>query len=128
MCHVLKTPHQKGGRFSLSSSSERKQKLPTGQHSQGRNPVGLVSHEVICGPRPLHIDMAYYDWLAFSWVPSPEFTEVDILLEGGGYRDCYHIQNYGYPQDYVQIVNPICPVCLDRKMLEDQPRPTRKPF
>ena len=34
-------------------------------------------------PSPLHIDMAYYDWLDFSWVPSPEFTEVDIFLEGG---------------------------------------------
>ena len=85
MCHVLKTPSsERKERCSLSSSSKkRKQKLPPAQHSQGRNPVGLISHEVICGPRPLHIDMAYYDWLDFSWVPSPEFTEVDIFLEGG---------------------------------------------
>ena len=86
----LKLPHQKGKRgFPFLAPAEKQNKnyppppsAPTtpAQHSQGRNPVGLVSHEVICGPRPLHIDMAYYDWLDFNWVPSPEFTEVDISL------------------------------------------------
>lgn len=80
----LKLPHQKGKRsFLFLAPAKKKTEITPAQHSQGRNPVGLVSHEVICGPRPLHIDMAYYDWLDFSWVPSPEFTEVDIFLEGG---------------------------------------------
>ena len=84
----LKLPHQKGKRsFLFLAPAKKKTEItsppPPAQHSQGRNPIGLVSHEVICGPIPLHIDMTYYDWLDFSWVPSSEFTEVDILLEGG---------------------------------------------
>lgn len=87
MCHVLKTPSsERKERFSLSSSAKRKQKLPAGQRSRKKFQLNLVSLEVICRPGPLYIDVAYYDWLDFSWVPNPEFTEVDILLEGGVFK------------------------------------------
>ena len=52
----------------------------TAQHSQGRNPVGLASHEVLSQASRLDKVMAYGDWLDFSWVLTPEFTEVDISL------------------------------------------------
>ena len=83
----LKLPHQKGKRgFPFLAPAKAKQKSPslpapfTAQHSQGRNPVGLVSHEVLSQPSPLDKVMAYDDWLDFSWVLTPEFTEVDISL------------------------------------------------
>ena len=84
MGHALKTPSsERKERVSLSSFSGKKKKSPPAHHSQGINPVGLVSHEVISGPSPLDMDMAYFDWLNFSRVSRPEVTEVDILLEGG---------------------------------------------
>ena len=80
----LKLPHRKGKRgFPFPVSVGKKKKSPPAHHSQGINPVGLVSHEVISGPSPLDMDMAYFDWLNFSRVSRPEVSEVDILLEGG---------------------------------------------
>ena len=88
MGHVLKTPssERKERFFPFLAPAKAKQKSPslpapfTAQHSQGRNPVGLVSYEVISQPSPLDKVMAYDDWLDFSWVLTPEFTEVDISL------------------------------------------------